>query len=233
MPRSKILTRAALAAALLVSTPIVATQRYHLELEATPAAVFPYLSKFGSTELHVYAGGVRAETLWLNAFSRNNAPNVTVANPLGRMYVEVPVREIASIVARLAGAAGAAERAATPITMTTTSGHADGLAATRHRFVYGPAAWIDVWTTAAIPPNPQLRTIADELVTGISPATAAQARKLPGTPIHIELNFRRFKNITLLKVNKLTMSADDEEDALTLGSFYARAGVLEKVLGVK
>ena len=41
-------------------------------LEASPAAAFPYLGKFGNVELHVYAGGVRAEALWLNSFSRND-----------------------------------------------------------------------------------------------------------------------------------------------------------------
>src|SRR4051812_46878622 len=68
-----------------------APPRYHLELEANPAAAFPYLSKFGtSIELHVYPSGVRAEALWLNSFSKNGAPAVTVANPLGRMYVDIP-----------------------------------------------------------------------------------------------------------------------------------------------
>ena len=45
----------------------------------------------------------------------------------------------------------------------------------------------------------------------------------------MELNFRRFKKVQLLKLKKLTMSADDEKDALTLGPMYVRAAVLEKV----
>ena len=73
--------------ALLLSAlalPALASTPYHLELEANPAAPFPWLGKFGSIELHVYRGGVRAEALWLNGMSRNGAPSVTVANPLGR-----------------------------------------------------------------------------------------------------------------------------------------------------
>src|SRR5690349_12901338 len=86
-----------LAVALLVSSSLFAapspTQPYHLELEATPESVFPYLGRFGNVDLHVYDGGVRAEALWLHAFSRNDAESVTVVNPLARMYFDVKVAE--------------------------------------------------------------------------------------------------------------------------------------------
>lgn len=231
MPRSSVLQRAAFTAALLVSLPLLAAQPYHLELEASPAAVFPYLGKFGNVELHVYAGGVRAEALWLNSFSRNGAPDVTVVNPLGRMYVEVKVDEIATILQKLAGATGNVERmAGEPTRGPVMQGKVGNVAATRHRLMYGPEAYIDVWTTNAIPENAQLRRILNQLLEGISPGTARVASKLSGTPVHVELNFRRFKKVPLVTLKKLTMSAEDEKDALTLGSLYVRAGVLEKLL---
>lgn len=229
MQPSKILKRAAFTAALLVSLPLLGAQAYHLELEASPAAVFPYLGKFGNVELHVYAGGVRAEALWLNSFSRNGASDVTVVNPLGRMYVEVPIREISPILTRLAGNQGKLERAAAPVPGPTMQGKVGPVAATRHRLVYGENAFIDVWTTTAIPENPHLRQIVNQLLDGISPGTAKVAAKLPGTPIHVELNFRRFKKVPLVKLKKLTMNADDEADALTRGALYVRASVLEKI----
>src|SRR5687767_5407061 len=74
---------------------------YHLELEAYPAAVFPYFEKFGSVDLHVYPGGVRADTMWLDAFSRNGSSTVTIMNPLARMYTDVPISELAGIITRL------------------------------------------------------------------------------------------------------------------------------------
>lgn len=211
---------------------MAAPPRYHLELEANPAAAFPYLSKFGtSIELHVYPSGVRAEALWLNSFSKNGASAVTVANPLGRMYVDVPVAEIAPLLRRLAGSQSGAEKVAVPARGPDLAGKVHGIDATRHRLVYGPAAWIDIWTTTAIPENPQLRRISDQLVAGISPGTAKLARTIPGTPIHIELNFRRFKKVALLKVKELTfdVSAEDEKDALELGPIYMRAPLLERL----
>lgn len=215
-----------------VISPAAAPPRYHLELEANPAAAFPSLSRFGtSIELHVYPSGVRSEALWLNAFSKNGAPAVTVANPLGRMYVDVPVAEIAPLLRRLAGADGGVERMSVPTRGPITKGKVSGIDATRHRLVYGPAAWIDVWTTTAIPENPQLRRISERLVEGISPGTAKLARAIPGTPVHVELNFRRFKKVALLKVKKLTLNvtAEDEKDALELGPVYMRAPLLERL----
>jgi hypothetical protein len=214
---------------LFLSVAASAAPSYHLELEATPEAVFPYLGRFGNVELHVYAGGVRAEALWLNAFSRNDADAVTVMNPLGRMYVDVNVDEIAPILTRLAGAAGAVERNAEPKMGPNLAGEVQGIPATRHRFVYGPEAWIDVWTTDVIPANRQMQRIVTQVVRGISPATGELAEKISGTPIYVEMNFRRFKKVTLVRMKKLTRTADDEEDALTRGKMYIRATVLEKL----
>ena len=223
--------RAAVAAALFVCLPLAA-QPYHVELEANPAAAFPYLSMFGKVDIHVYQSGVRTDALWLNAFSKNGASAVTVANPLGRTYAEIPVGEIAPLLAKLAGAAGAIERnAATPIRKPPVAGTVAGIKATRHRLMYGPEAWIDYWTTDVVPENPQLREIVDQLVAGISPPTVAPTRQVTGMPVYIELNFRRFRKVPLLQLKKLTFAADDEEDALELGPFYVRTGAFEKVLG--
>jgi hypothetical protein len=221
------------AIALFVLTASVASaQPYHLELEASPEAVFPYLGRFGNVELHVYQGGVRAEALWLNAFSRNDAKAVTVTNPLGRMYVDVNVDEIAAILTKLAGAAGAIERNAAPVLSTPVEGKVKGIAAKRYRLVYGDA-WIDVWTTDTIPENAQMKRIVNQVVSGLSPRTGAVAAEISGTPIYVELNFRRFKKVTLVRLKKLTHTADDEKDALTRGALYVRATVLEKLFSAK
>jgi hypothetical protein len=228
------LRRAALTAALLLfSLPLFAAQAYHLELEANPASAFPWLGKFGSSvEIHVYPSGVRADVLWLDAFSKNGAAAVIVANPLARMYVDVPVADIAPTLMKLAGNAGALERSLAPQLGPSVRGKIAGIAATRHRLVYGPSGWIDIWTTDVIPENAQFRRIVDQLVRGISPGTAAVARKIRGTPLFVELNFRRFRAVPLLKVKKLTFTvdADEEKDALELGSFYMRAPLLDKLL---
>lgn len=216
-----------LLALFLLALPTLAAQPYHLELEASPAAAFPYLGKFGKVDLHVYAGGVRAETFWLNGFIRSGQGAVTVMNPVARMYVDVPVRDIAPTLTKIAGAAGALERSLAPVVEQPVAGKVGLIAATRHRLTYGPSGWIDVWTTDAIPENAQLRTLVDEFVRGISPGTANVSRMIRGTPVYVELNFRRFRKVPLLKLKKLTYAADDEKDALALGSFYIRHSLLQ------
>src|SRR5688572_18053012 len=145
--------RAAFMAALFISASAFAAKPYHLELEASPGAVFPYLGRFGDVELHVYQGGVRAEALWLDGFSRNGAADVTVVNPLGRMYVGVPIADIAPTLRKLAGNSAGVERAAVPASVSVSQGKVGKHDATRHRFTYGPEAYIDVWTTNVVPEN--------------------------------------------------------------------------------
>jgi hypothetical protein len=216
-----------------IAFPAVAATPYHLELEATPAAALPYLGKFGKVSIDVYSSGVHTDALWIYAFSRNDAETVTVANPLSRMYVEVPVAKIADVLTRVAGSAGSVERKATPVRGATIRGKVSGVNATRHRLVYGPTAFIDVWMTDAVPENPQFRAIVDQLVAGVSPHTAPFLKSIRGTPIYVVLNFRRFKNIELLKIKKLTFSADGEKDDLELGALYYRGTNLEKALGLE
>jgi hypothetical protein len=217
---------------LLAALPLLAAapaRPYHLELEATPEAVFPYLGKFGTVDLHVSQGGVRGEALWLHGFSRNGAAAVTVVTPLARMYVDVQAAEIPTILAKMAGNSAGVERRAKPKRGPTLRGKFKGIDATRHRLMYGTNAWIDVWTTDVIPPNPQYRTLVNRILSGISPGTAAVANQLPGTPVYVEANFRRFQKVPLVRLKKLTFAAEDEADALTLGRFLVRASMLEKL----
>src|SRR5947209_8075530 len=139
-----------------------ATTKYHLTLEAHPAAPFPFLSRFGTVTLDVYPAGVRADSFWLNGFSRTGASAITVENPFLRLYTDVPIAQIASILHKISTAG---VENAVPVLLPKPSGGAvKGVAAVRYRLQYGAEAWIDVWTTRAIPENPQLRTIAIELL---------------------------------------------------------------------
>ena len=214
---------------LTIATTASAAKPYHLELEATPDAAFPYLGRFGKVDLHVYAGGVRGEALWLHGMTRNGTRALTVANPLARMFVDVQVDEISSILKKLSGDSEGKHSNARPKIGPTLKGSVKGVAATRHRLIYGRDAFIDVWTTEVIPPNHQFRMVVHRVVHGISPGTAAVVAKLPGTPVYVELNFRRFKKLPIVKMKKLTFAAENEQNALTLGSLYIRAAVLEKL----
>jgi hypothetical protein len=216
MPRSR---KGGLAAALLLfALPLFAAQPYHLTLEASPGAPFPFLGKFGTITIDVYPGGVRAETLLLNGFSRNGASTITVENPFTRMYTKEPVAGIASALQTLGRVD--VETSSVPARGPEIAGKVGNVNATRYRLIYGPQGWIDVWTTAAIPPNPQFRTLIDAFVRGIAPGAAVAMRTIPGTPLYVELNFRRFRKLPLLRLKSLVMNSDGEERALDVGRLY-------------
>jgi hypothetical protein len=206
----------------LLALPAFAAKPYHVQLEAYPAAAFPWLSKFGKVTLHVYPNGVRAETIWLNGFSRNGDKIFTIENPYGRMYSEMPLTEITPFIAKLSKSKDA-EAIERPPMLAPVAGTVRGVAAQRYRLVYGPDAYIDVWTTTTIAENPQLRALATEFVRSVAPGTAAAMQKIPGMPLYIELNFRRFKKLALLRMLKVENDAKDEADALKRGILYFKA----------
>jgi hypothetical protein len=222
MPRSRKLSGGqALLPVLLFLFAFPATAAYHLELEANPAAPFPFLGKFGTITLHVYPGGVRAETMLLNGFSRNGASTITVENPYTRMYTNEPIAGIAPTLRMLGSIDVAAS--VVPSRGPELGGKVGNVDARRYRLVYGPAAWIDIWTTTAIPENAQLRAIVDEFVRGIAPGTASAMRTIPGTPLYVELNFRRYRKVVLLRLKRLAPNSDGEEKALSVGRLYFKA----------
>jgi hypothetical protein len=209
------------AALLFLALPSSAATPFHLTLEANAAAPFPFLGKFGTVEVHVYPAGVRAESLWLDAFSRNGAREVTVLNPLQRMYTEMPLADIAPTVGKLSG-----HTVPSPDVLPLrgpVAGTVHGIAAQRWRIEYGPQAWIDVWTTQALGDAPQYRAIVQQFLRGVSPPTANTAAKIPGVPLYVELNFSHYRKLPILTVKSLAFDAEGEEDALHVGALYIHA----------
>jgi hypothetical protein len=238
MPRSKtnltIRKGRPLLAALLVFATFAATslrsapRPYHLELQSSPASAVPVLSRFGTIELHVYPGGVRAESMWLDSFSRVGSPTITLLNPLARMYTEVGVEEMPGVMARIIGVRRS-EADDPPRLLPAVRGKVNGIEARRYRLDYGDGEWMDVWTTAVIPENPQLRRIVDAFVRHFAPATAPALARIPGNPIYVELNTHEHPKLPLLQIVSLQWSADGESKALRVGSWYFKAPLIDAI----
>lgn len=210
--------------------PVTGNRPYHLVLEANPTTPFPFLGRFGTVTLHVYPRGVRGETIWLNGFSRNGAEHITVENPLGRMYTEVPVANVGSIVRKLATALPKSlDFPSPPAVSKPVAGQVKGIAAKRYRIIYGADAWIDLWTTDSLGDAPQLRAIVQQLIAGISPLTAQSTATIPGVPIYVELNFSHFKKLPIVKVKTLTFDGEGEEKALKVGPVFMHAPLLDSL----
>ncbi|MGA7615073.1 MAG: hypothetical protein WBX15_07820 [Thermoanaerobaculia bacterium] len=211
-----------------LSVPAASAAGYRLDLELDPAAPFPFLSRFGTVELKVYPNGIYAETLLFHAFTRNGTKSVRIESGLTRGYAEVSVAELRSVILRLSGSKGEVMPGLRefPIDPHVLRGNVNGIAASRYRVVLG-TSWIDVWTTQVIPENPQLRVLATELVSTISRPAAGVVRKIPGTPVLIEMHTRRFPKLQLLRATKLVPSSAGEESALTPGTFYVRAPIVD------
>jgi len=200
---------------------------YRLELEANPATPFPFLSKFGAVKITAYPGGVRADTVWLDGFSRTGSESLTVMNPLARMFTEIPLAGITSILSKLRGdKLDPTLQSAFPLDPNILKGAVRGVPAERHRMILG-GSFIDIWVTNAIPRNPQLEAVELAFIRGISPPVASIIRQLPGTPIYVELNTQRFKKVAILRLVSLQNAGNVEQDALEVGSFYLKAPFLD------
>ena len=202
---------------------------YTLELEVNPTATFPALKKFGTIDVTLYPGGVRAESLILHAFSKTGSPEMTVMAPLSRLYTEVPLAQARNLFLNLTNSddeimPGLGEF---PIDSKVLIGKVRDIPARRYRVVLGDNSWVDVWTTTVIPDNPQFERLQMELVSAISRPAAMLVRKIPGTSIYIELNTQHYKKVPVLRLKSLTRSKQGETEALQRGRFYLRAPMVD------
>lgn len=205
------------------------TAPYRLELELNPTAAFPVLKKFGTIDVTVYPGGVRAESLILHAFSRTGSPEMTLLAPLSRLYTEVPVGELRNIALTLTSSTdeimpGLGEF---PIDSKVLIGKVGTIPAKRYRILLGDNSWIDVWSTSVIPENRQFERLQIEVVSAISRPAANLVRKIPGTSIYIEMNTQHYRKVPVLRLKSLVRSNAGEAEALQRGRFWARAPMID------
>jgi hypothetical protein len=201
-----------------------APRKYHLELDANLGAVFPTFGRFGNIKIHVYPAGVRADSSLLNAFSRNGVRSVTVLKPTVRMYTDVAFTEMTTMIA-----AGTDEFEDVPRIVGPTVGKVGSLVAMRYRLQYNKTEWIDIWISRDVPANPQFRAIIDAAIRGLSDRSADVVRTIPGTPVYIELNFRGYDKLALLKLRRLTWNNHGETAALNLGNYYFKVPILDTI----
>ena len=230
MQRSRILERAALAAALLLLTAATDGRHsaYHLSLQSSPASVVPLLSRFGTIEIHVYTGGVRAESMLVDSFSRNGSPTITLLNPVARMYTEVAVDEFPNVIAEIIGFTSRPDTDV-PRLLPPMNGKVNGMAARRYRLQYDSDEWMDVWTTSTMPMNPQLRRVTEAFVRRFAPGTAAPLARIPGNPVYVELNTPEHPKFPLLQLESIEFTDSGESDALRVGKWYFKAPLIDAI----
>ena len=139
----------------------------------------------------------------------------------------VPVSDLVAMVEKMA--AGHVNEASPPPVSAPVPGKVAGFAAKRYRITYGPEAWIDVWTTDRVPENAQLRAIVNSFVTAVAPMTAKSLHLIQGMPLYVELNFEHYKKLPLVVPKSLVLNNSGQEKALSVGSFYLHASVLDAI----
>ena len=50
-----------------------------------------------------------------------------------------------------------------------------------------------------------------------------------GMPLYVELNFRRYKKLPLVRMKSITWNAEGQDDALKVGTLYFKAPLLDSI----
>lgn len=184
---------------------------FHAHLTSNAAQSFPLVARFGTITVDLYPRGFRATSIWLRGFGINGQHEITVENPLTRTYTKMPSSGIGDI-ARFV--AGRTINIGAPVNVLVSAGNVGKLPSHRYRLVYGPDEYVDVWTTAAIGPAPAFREVVDELIRALSPESERVLRQIPDTPIYVEMNVGRYRNLPILQPSSVVFNSTGEAEAL-------------------
>ncbi|HSP36038.1 MAG TPA: hypothetical protein VLU46_17130, partial [Thermoanaerobaculia bacterium] len=141
---------------------------------------------------------------------------------------DVGVDEFPDVIARIVGIDRLPD-VDVPQLLPPVGGKVNGISAQRYRLQYDAREWMDVWTSPAIPANPQLRRIADAFVRRFAPGTAKPLARIPGNPLYVELNTPEHPKHPLLQFESVQFSAAGESDALRVGKWYFKAPLIDAI----
>lgn len=221
---------------LLVVPPVSAAdspirhERYALQLEARPSAVFPFLDKLGRVNLSVYPQGVRVDSLWLDGYLKSGSETVRIENPALRMYTDASYVTLRRLFRGLAPEEETMKLGALPVVKTTRRGKIKNLSVTCYRIQLGKEAWIDVWSTDTLKKSQPYQELQTQVLMTISPDLARAAAKIPGTPLHVVLNTERYPETTLLSTRGAFRSSAGHEEALQTGRFFLRVPSIDPLV---
>lgn len=204
--------------------------RYALQLEARPAAVFPFLDKLGRVNLSVYPQGVRVDSRWLDGYLKAGSETVTIENPGLRMYTDASYGSLRQLFRGLAPEEKVMKLGKLPVLKTARTGNIKNLPVTCYRIQLGKKAWIDVWTTESLKQSRPYHDLQMQVLTTISPDLARAAAKIPGTPLHVVLNTEKYPETTLLSTREAFRSSAGHEDALQTGRFFLRVPSIDRLV---
>lgn len=204
--------------------------RYALQLEARPSAVFPFLDKLGRVDIAVYPQGVRADSLWLNGYLKAGSENVRIENPTLRLYTDASYSALRKLFLSLAPEDDVMKFGELPVTDTGRKGTIKGMAIRCHRIQLGKKAWIDVWTTQELRKSRPFHDLQMQVLTTISPDLARAAARIPGTPLHVVLNTSKYPETTLLTTKEVYRSSAGHEEALQTGRFFLRVPSIDRLV---
>lgn len=233
MNRSRSLTTVALLFLFLTVSAAASDkprESYALHLEARPSAPFPFLDKLGRVQIAVYPEGVRADSRWLGGFVRAGDDTVRIENPALRLYTDSSLDTLRRFFVSLSPEKESMALGELEVRKTGRTGTIKKLPASCYRIILGETAWIDVWTTQAVRSSRPYQILQSQLLAAVSPDLEKAARRIPGTPLHVVLNTRRFPDTVLLTTREVYFSSAGNEDALQTGRFFLKAPSLDRLV---
>lgn len=207
-----------------------ASKDYRLVLWIQPVGDDALTQKLGKATLTVYPQGVKADSLWLDGFTRQGSSQLTLLKPIARLYAQVELSDFSDIIRRMAGSRdGLVGNIGTLRVGNPVNGKINKRAAKRFRISIDQQQWVDVWTAADLPENKQLKKLTSEVLEAVSDQLPPVLDKIEGTPILVRLHTDEYRDVDVLGFRSIRSSSRGHADDLQVGRFFLRATFAEKL----
>jgi hypothetical protein len=184
---------------------------------------FRSVNAAGKVELTVFPAGIRGDSLFFSGFARSGEDELVVMSRLTRMYGRIPVDTVTRVLEERLQPEEKLNAGAYSLSASGDERIIAGLPALHYRVHLGTGSHADIWITEALEESEQFRRVVNQIIGALAAPIAPMLHALPGMPLEVTLHTRRFPNLELLAVERMSLDGSRGQKLLRVGRFYLPA----------
>jgi hypothetical protein len=220
----RILIGAFIACAMLAVLPTTLAETISdYELVYRVESPFRSVNAVGKIELTVFPAGIRGDSLFFSGFSKSGEEDLIVMSRLTRMYGRIPVDTVTRVLEERLQPQEKLNAGSYSLSASGDERIIAGLSALHYRVHLGTGSHVDIWITEALEESEQFRRVVNQIIGALAAPIAPMLHALPGMPLEVTLHTRRFPDLELLAVERISLDGSRAPKSLKVGRFYLPA----------
>jgi hypothetical protein len=174
----------------------------------------------GKIELTVFPEGIRGDSLLFAGYARSGDDDLIIMNRVARIYSSLAIESVTRFLGRRLQPGEQVPAGNYSLSASGEERMIAGLPSLHYRVHLGPESHLDIWITEALEESEVFRRLTDQVIGALAAPIAPMLSALPGMPVEVVLQTRRFPHLELLSLQRVSYDSSRSGKLLKVGRFY-------------